>query len=123
MKLSIRKDSQPSGEATCQIEIHRGMNQGILILNLYLQNSCSKEKIKISQFRGDGLLLSTPIGSYCKSMALNGPLMERSMENIMITAMCPLSMKFRTLCLPASCLIFITIDNNCRSDTAEIYID
>lgn len=83
------------------------MNQSILILNIFLQNSCDEEKIKIGEFRGDGLLISTPMGSYCKSLSLNGPLMDRTMENIMITPICPLSMKFRPLCLPASSIIFI----------------
>ncbi len=82
------------------------MNQAILILNIYLEteHGC---KIKIGQFKGDGLLISTPTGSYCKSLSLNGPLMCKTMESIMITPICPLSMKFRPICLPLSTKIFI----------------
>lgn len=123
MKLSLALDCKKVGEATCQVEIHRGMNQSVLVLNIYIENSCDKEKIKIGQFRGDGLLISTPMGSACKSLCLNGPLMDRTMENIMITPICPLSMKFRPLCLPAKTRIFIELDPSSRTDAAEIYID
>jgi len=99
------------------------MNQSILILNIYIENSCDLEKIRIGQFKGDGLLISTPLGSYCKSLSLNGPLMDRTMENIFITPICPLSMKFRPICLPAKTKIYIELDSNCRTEKAEIYID
>lgn len=99
------------------------MKKSILILNIYIENSCMEEKIKIGQFRGDGLLVSTPMGSICKSLALNGPLMDRTMQLILITPICPLTMKFRHLCLSAQSKIFIDIDESCRSEEAEIYID
>lgn len=106
MKISARLNCDNIAEALCQIEIHRAMDQPIVILNIFLEieNSC---KLKIGQFRGDGILISTPMGSYCKSMSLNGPLMCKTMENILITPICPLSMKFRPICLPANSIIFI----------------
>jgi hypothetical protein len=36
MKLSVSINSQKMAEATCQLEIHRGMQQSILILNIYI---------------------------------------------------------------------------------------
>jgi NAD+ kinase len=99
------------------------MNKAILIINIYIENSCMDEKIKIGQFRGDGLLISTPMGSLCKSLSLNGPLMDRNMQLILITPICPLTMKFRPLCLPATTNIFLDIDESCRTEEADIYID
>lgn len=49
--------------------------------------------------------------------------MCKTMENIMITPICPLSMKFRPLCLPATSKIFIEIDPHCRTDYAMLYFD
>jgi len=99
------------------------MNQNVLILNLYILNKCEKEKIKIGTFKGDGLLISTPMGTVCKSLSLNGPIMNRTMENIIVTPICPLSMKFRTLCLPADTHLYIELDEQCRTNRAEIYVD
>ena len=107
MKLELSTACDKLGEATCQVEINKAMNQAVVIINIYIENSCEKEIIKIGQFKGDGLLISTPMGSFCKSLTFNGPLMDRNMENIMITPICPLSMKFRPLCLPASTTIFL----------------
>lgn len=92
------------------------MQKSILILNIYIENKCLEEKIKIGQFRGDGLLISTPMGSLCKSLALNGPLMDRTMDMILITPICPLTMKFRPLFLPPATTIFLEIDESCRAD-------
>lgn len=116
-------DCQKVAQATAQIEIHRGTNQNVLILNLYILNKCDNQKIKIGTFKGDGLLISTPLGTVCKSMTLNGPLMNRNMQNILVTPICPLSMKFRTLCLPAETHLYLQLDESCRTNIAEIYVD
>jgi len=107
MKLELSTACNKIGEATSQVEINKAMNQAVVVINIYIENSCEKEIIKIGQFKGDGLLISTPLGSFCKSLTFNGPLMDRNMENILITPICPLSMKFRPLCLPASTTIFL----------------
>ena len=95
----------------------------MLALNLYILNTCEQEKIKIGSFKGDGLLISTPMGTVCKSLSLNGPLMNRNMQNILVTPICPLSMKFRTLCLPAETHLYIELDESSRTNRAEIYVD
>jgi NAD kinase len=122
MKLNCNINCETVMEAVCQLEIHRNMKAPIVILNIYLENE-NKAKVKIGVLKGDGLLISTPMGSYCKSLNLNGPLMCKTMENILITPICPLSMKFRPICLPASSKIFIEIDPDCRTDHAELYFD
>ena len=99
------------------------MNQAVVVINIYIENSCENERIKIGQFKGDGLLISTPLGSFCKSMSFNGALMSRTMENITITPICPLSMKFRPLCLPASTTIFLEIDKSSRSESVDMFVD
>ena len=55
------------------------MDQSIVILNLYMEDSCDHTKIKIGTFKGDGLLISTPLGSYCKSLSLNGPVLDKTL--------------------------------------------
>ena len=99
------------------------MNQAVVILNIYIQNSCEKQTIKIGQFKGDGLIISTPLGSFGKSMSFHGPLMCRTMENITITPICPLSMKFRPLCLPAETTMFLELDQTSRSESVDVYMD
>jgi hypothetical protein len=40
MKLSLSIKCNKLGEATSQIEIHRGMNKAVAIINIYIENSC-----------------------------------------------------------------------------------
>ena len=80
MKIQIvSSEGVPMIESTCEIEIHRGIYQSAIKINMYLINKCTNEQIKIGQMCGDGLLISTPIGSMCKSMNLNGPIMHKEM--------------------------------------------
>lgn len=43
---------------------------------------------KISEFSGDGIIVSTPTGSTAYSMAAGGPIVEPGAENIIITPIC-----------------------------------
>ena len=45
------------------------------------------------------------------------------MENITITPICPLSMKFRPLCLPAETTMFLELDKTSRSESVDVYMD
>jgi NAD kinase len=66
-----------------------------------MNNKYTDKDIFIGQLAGDGIVMCTPMGSMSRGMSLNGPLMHKEMENIMIIPICPLSLKFRPLCLPA----------------------
>lgn len=48
---------------------------------------------KISEFAGDGIILSTPTGSTAYSMAAGGPIVEPSTRNIIVTPICAHSLR------------------------------
>ena len=54
---------------------------------------------RISQFSGDGIILSTPTGSTGYSMSAGGPIVEPDAENIIITPICPHVMGLRSFVL------------------------
>ena len=58
---------------------------------------CNGERI--TQFSGDGIILSTPTGSTGYSMSAGGPIVEPDAENIIITPICPHVMGLRSFVL------------------------
>ena len=54
---------------------------------------------RITQFSGDGVILSTPTGSTGYSMSAGGPIVEPDAENIIITPICPHVMGLRSFVL------------------------
>jgi NAD+ kinase len=61
----------------------------------------------VDQYQGDGLLIATPTGSTCYTVAANGPIIHPGMEAIAITPICPLSLSSRPIVLPSGCVVSI----------------
>lgn len=50
----------------------------------------SIDKSQLLEFRGDGLIISTPTGSTAYSLSAGGPIVESSIEAFVVTFICPL---------------------------------
>ncbi|WP_448597448.1 NAD(+) kinase [Thermoleptolyngbya sp.] len=61
----------------------------------------------VDQYQGDGLIVATPTGSTCYTLAANGPIIHPGMEAIAITPICPLSLSSRSIVLPAGSVVSI----------------
>ncbi|WP_448533719.1 NAD(+) kinase [Parathermosynechococcus lividus] len=61
----------------------------------------------VDQYQGDGLLVATPTGSTCYTVAANGPIVHPGMEALVVTPICPLSLSSRPIVLPSRSLVSI----------------
>lgn len=61
----------------------------------------------VDQYQGDGLLVATPTGSTCYTVAAGGPIVHPGMEAMIITPICPLSLSSRTIVLPPGSVVSI----------------
>lgn len=61
----------------------------------------------VDQYQGDGLLVATPTGSTCYTVAANGPIVHPGMEAIVVTPICPLSLSSRPIVLPPGSVVSI----------------
>lgn len=61
----------------------------------------------VDQYQGDGLIVATPTGSTCYTVAANGPILHPGMDAIVITPICPLSLSSRPIVLPPGSIVSI----------------
>lgn len=68
----------------------------------------------ISDFGGDGVIVSTPTGSTAYSMAAGGPIVEPSAENLIITPICAHALQAKSFVLGRDRVVDVTTDRHSR---------
>lgn len=61
----------------------------------------------IDQYQGDGLLVATPTGSTCYTLAAGGPILHPGLDALVVTPICPLSLSSRPIVLPSGSVVSI----------------
>jgi NAD+ kinase len=76
----------------------------------------------VDQYQGDGLIVATPTGSTCYTVAANGPIIHPGMAAISVTPICPLSLSSRPIILPPGSVVSIwpLVD---RDLTTKLWMD
>ncbi|MCR5690164.1 MAG: NAD(+)/NADH kinase [Clostridiales bacterium] len=69
----------------------RGSEIKLTELDVYCENSF------IDRYRADGVIFSTPTGSTAYSLAAGGPIVQPTLESIMLTPICPHSLSCRSV--------------------------
>lgn len=101
-----------------EISITRGLNGGIMQLEIYVNN------ILLTVMLGDGVLISTPAGSTAYNLSCGGSIVHNAAQVICLTPICPHSLSFRPVILPVqNTEIIIRLSPSGRTDVAQVTID
>jgi NAD+ kinase len=74
-----------------------------------LHISLQVEWIPVTQYRADGLIVGTPTGSTAYSLSSGGPILDPSMEALLITPICAHALTNRPLVVPPGCTVSVTL--------------
>lgn len=86
------------------------LNDGV-IKNITSRMLCCQIKIndeEMCSYGGDGVIISTPVGSTAYSMSAGGPVLTPNMKAIIITPICPHTLTMRPVIIPSDNVIEIS---------------
>lgn len=112
---SIRDYSQPSISLN-EIVVGRGPSPFLSNLDLWIND------LEITTVQGDGIIISTPTGSTAYAMAAGASMSHPSVPSIIIAPICPHSLSFRPIVVPATVELKIRLAKDARH-TAWFCVD
>jgi NAD+ kinase len=78
----------------------------------------SINKTRVTTYKSDGLIISTPTGSTAYSLSAGGPIVHPNLKAFLITPICPHTLSMRPLVVPDDSLAEITL----RTGDSEVYL-
>ncbi|KAK0126825.1 NADH kinase pos5 [Cadophora gregata] len=100
-----------------EVIIHRGKEAHLAIIEVYVGGRFLTEAV------ADGMIISTPTGSTAYSLSSGGSIIHPLVSSLMLTPICPRSLSFRPLVLPANTPITLRLSEKNRGRELEVSID
>ncbi|KAM7400333.1 hypothetical protein PAMA_004836 [Pampus argenteus] len=104
-----------AGKVTLQLQVlnevvvDRGPSSYLSNVDLYLDGRL------ITSVQGDGVIVSTPTGSTAYAAAAGASMIHPNVPAIMVTPICPHSLSFRPIVVPAGVELMITLSPDARN--------
>ena len=110
-------DSMYSIRAMNEVIIHRGRDPHLAIVEVFVGGRFLTEAV------ADGMIVSSPTGSTAYSLSSGGSIVHPFVPSILLTPVCPRSLSFRPLVLPAGTPIALRLSEKNRGRELEVSID
>ncbi|XP_076364966.1 NAD kinase-like isoform X1 [Tachypleus tridentatus] len=121
--IIVRKNSEPLDKklhssflVLNEVVVDRGPSPYLSNIDLFLDGK------HITTVQGDGLIVSTPTGSTAYAVAAGASMIHPSVPAIMVTPICPHSLSFRPIVVPAGVELKIMVSPDARN-TAWVSFD
>ncbi len=72
------------------------------------------DRVTISSFSGDGVVVATPTGSTAYSLAAGGPIVEPTAENVIVSPICAHSIHAKPFVLDSGRVVGVRVTPGCR---------
>lgn len=100
-----------------EVIIHRGANPHLAIIEVFVGGRFLTEAV------ADGMIISTPTGSTAYSLSSGGSIIHPLVNSLLMTPICPRSLSFRPLVLPANTPVTLRLSEKNRGRGLEVSID
>jgi NADH kinase len=100
-----------------EVIIHRGRDPHLAIVEVFVGGRFLTEAV------ADGMIISTPTGSTAYSLSSGGSIVHPLVSSLLLTPICPRSLSFRPLVLPANTPITLRLSEKNRGREVEVSVD
>ena len=100
-----------------EVLIHRGGDPHLCIVEVFIGGRFLTEAVV------DGMIVSTPTGSTAYSLSSGGSIVHPLVSSLLLTPVCPRSLSFRPLVLPANTPITLRLSDKNRSHAVDVSVD
>jgi len=100
-----------------EVLLHRGSDPHLMHVSVAVNGRFLTEAV------ADGMLVSTPTGSTAYSLSAGGSIIHPLVPSLLLTPICPRSLSFRPLVLPANAEIVLRLSEKNRGRAMEISVD
>ena len=76
--------------------------------------------VPVTTYNGDGLIVSTPVGSTAHNLSAGGPILRQDLRAFVVTPICPHTLSVRPLVDVADAVYTLTLQTECDGATAVI---
>lgn len=105
-KILHANGREEQGTALNDIVISKGP------LGRMIKTHIQVDKQFVTHFRGDGVIVASPTGSTAYSMSAGGPILEPSLETLLLTPISPHTLTHRPLLVPSQVSLEITLTSD-----------
>jgi NAD+ kinase len=98
-----------------EVALQRSSHGGMIQASLWADENW------VTNYRADGVIVATPSGSTAYSLSAGGPILETSLEAIVVTPICPQGLSNRPLVLPAG--VELTLSVRAPSGNPTLAVD
>ncbi|KAF2005509.1 ATP-NAD kinase [Amniculicola lignicola CBS 123094] len=100
-----------------EVIVHRGSSPHLKVIDVYVGGRFLTEGV------ADGMIISSPTGSTAYSLSSGGSIVHPLVSSLLLTPICPRSLSFRPLVLPANTPITLRLGEKNRARAAEVSVD
>ncbi|TGO57219.1 hypothetical protein BOTNAR_0206g00060 [Botryotinia narcissicola] len=105
---SAHESAEGDVHAMNEVIIHRGKEAHLAIIEVFVNNQFLTEAV------ADGMIISTPTGSTAYSLSSGGSIIHPLVSSLLLTPICPRSLSFRPLVVPANTPIKLRLSEKNR---------
>ncbi|KAF2841589.1 ATP-NAD kinase [Patellaria atrata CBS 101060] len=111
------RNPPPPIHAMNEVILHRGADPHLAIVEVFVGGRFLTEAV------ADGIIVSTPTGSTAYSLSSGGSIVHPLVSSLLLTPVCPRSLSFRPLVLPANTPITLRLSEKNRGREVDVSID
>lgn len=106
-----------------QTEVHLGLNEVTIRAGRSLSMidvQLSIDDKPVTTYSGDGVIVSTPVGSTAHSLSAGGPILRQDLQAFVVTPICPHTLSIRPIVDSANCVYRMVVPDAPEGVTAVV---